>query len=62
MFNFAPQETVAVTVMDLTGKVVFTAKEINNGDTMDLSGLQKGMYIAKIVGATAERTEKLVIK
>lgn len=62
VFNFATQETVAVTVMDLTGKVVFTAKEINNGDAMNLSNLQKGMYIAKIVGATAERTEKLVIK
>ncbi|AXG73489.1 T9SS C-terminal target domain-containing protein [Flavobacterium arcticum] len=62
VFNFATQEAVAVTVMDLTGKVVFTAKEINNGDTMNLSNLQKGMYLAKIVGATGERTEKLVIK
>ena len=62
VFNFATQEAVAVTIMDLTGKVVFTAKEINNGEAINLSNLQKGMYIAKIIGATAERTEKLVIK
>lgn len=62
VFNFETQETIAVTVMDLTGKVVYSAKEINNGDVMNLSNLQSGMYIAKIVGATAERTEKLVIK
>ncbi|QYJ69277.1 TlpA family protein disulfide reductase [Flavobacterium litorale] len=62
IFNFETQETIAVTVMDLTGKVVYSAKEINNGDVMNLSNLQSGMYIAKIVGATAERTEKLVIK
>jgi thiol-disulfide isomerase/thioredoxin len=62
VFNFATQETVSVVVTDLTGKTVFTAANINNGGTMDLSVLQTGMYIAKVKGASSERIEKLVIK
>lgn len=62
VFNFATQETVSVIVTDLTGKTVFTAANINNGGTMDLSALQTGMYIAKVKGASSERIEKLVIK
>lgn len=62
VFNFVTEETVSISVMDLTGKVVYTAKEVNNDDVINLSNLQKGMYVAKIEGATSERTEKLVIK
>ena len=62
IFNFSTQENVAVTITDLTGKTVFTATEIGNGDSINLSSLQKGMYIAKIVGENSERTEKLIIK
>jgi hypothetical protein len=62
IFNFTTNEAVDVTVTDLTGKTVFTAKGIDNGASINLSNLAQGMYIAKIKGATAERTEKLVIK
>lgn len=62
IFNFATNEAVDVTVMDITGKTVFTAKGIDNGGSVNLSGLQKGMYIAKVNGATSERIEKIVIK
>lgn len=62
ILNFTTQEAVNVTVMDLTGKVVFTAKDINDGGSINLSSLQSGMYVAKISGATAERIEKIVIK
>lgn len=62
ILNFTTQEAVSVTVMDLTGKVVFTAKEVNNGGSVNLSSLQSGMYVAKIKGATTERVEKIVIK
>jgi len=62
VFNFRTQEEVAVTVMDITGKVVFTAKGINDGASINLSALQSGVYIAKINGASAEKIEKLVIK
>ena len=46
----------------MTGKTVFTAQNINNGDAVNLNTLQTGMYIAKIKGATAEKVEKIVIK
>lgn len=62
IFNFMTTETVDVTIMDLTGKTVHTAKGINDGGSLNLSALQKGMYIAKINGANAERIEKLIIK
>lgn len=62
LFNFTTQETVSVTVMDLTGKVVFTAAEINDGGTINLSSLSSGMYVAKVSGASFEKVEKLVIK
>ncbi|GGB68980.1 hypothetical protein GCM10007424_06180 [Flavobacterium suaedae] len=63
IFNFATQSVVDVTVIDVTGKTVHTQKGINNGDTMNLSQLQPGVYIAKVTGEnTAEKTLKLVIK
>ncbi len=62
ILNFATQETVSVTVMDLTGKTVFKAENINNGDSINLNTLQTGMYIAKIKSETAEKIEKIVIK
>lgn len=63
VFSFATKETVSVTVLDITGKVVHTQKGISNGDTMNLNHIQSGVYIAKIKdGNAAERIEKLVIK
>lgn len=61
VFNFSTNEEVSVTILDITGKVVFTADKINNGGSVNLSSLQKGMYIAKVNGAASERVEKIVI-
>lgn len=62
IFNFSTEETIDVTVTDLTGKTVHTAKGIENGGSINLSGLSTGLYIAKIKGATGEKVEKLIIK
>ncbi|AWH84874.1 hypothetical protein HYN59_06935 [Flavobacterium album] len=62
ILNFTTQETVDVTVLDLTGKVVYTAKGIENGGSVNLGSLQSGMYIAKIKGLTSEKIEKIVIE
>lgn len=62
IFNLATQEAVDVTVLDITGKVVHTAKGLLDGSTLNLGGLQKGMYIAKINGASSEKVEKLIIE
>lgn len=62
IFNFNTEEVIDVTVVDITGKTVHTAKGIENGGSINLSGLQKGVYIAKINGASGQRNEKLIIK
>ncbi|MGQ2983421.1 T9SS type A sorting domain-containing protein [Flavobacterium sp.] len=62
VFNLTTQEAVDVTVLDITGKVVQTAKGLSDGSTLNLGGLQKGMYIAKINGAASEKVEKLIIQ
>lgn len=62
LFTFATSETVGVTVTDLTGKTVYRAAAVQNGESIDLTSLQRGIYLAKVTGATTEKTEKLVIK
>ncbi|MCW4469336.1 T9SS type A sorting domain-containing protein [Flavobacterium sp. MFBS3-15] len=62
ILNFSTQEPVDVTVVDLTGKTVFTAKGIENGGNVNLGSLQSGMYVAKIKGLTTEKIEKIVIE
>ncbi|KOS06558.1 hypothetical protein AM493_11315 [Flavobacterium akiainvivens] len=61
ILNFSTQETVSVSVIDVTGKTVFTAANINDGDSINLSQLQKGMYIAQVKGEKTQTTEKIVI-
>ena len=61
ILNFNTTEPVDVTVTDLTGKVVYTAKAVNNGGSINLSSLQKGMYIAQLKGATTQTAEKIII-
>lgn len=58
--NFTTQEAVNVTVMDLTGKVVYTAKGIENGGSINLGSLQSGVYVAKINGENSERIQKII--
>lgn len=62
IFTFESPETVSVTVADITGKVVFTSESVNNGDSINLTSLMRGVYIAKMTGATTEKVEKLIIK
>jgi hypothetical protein len=60
VINFTTQEAVDVMIMDLTGKVVLTAKGIENGGSVNIGSLQSGMYIAKINGQNSERIEKII--
>ena len=62
IFNFVTDEAVSVTIIDLTGKVVHIANDINNGSTLNLSSLEKGIYIAKIEGASTKLNKKIVLK
>lgn len=60
ILTFTTQETVDVIVMDLTGKVVHSAKGIENGASINLSSLQNGVYVAKISGANSEKIQKII--
>lgn len=62
LFYFSTQETVAVTIMDLTGKVVHSSKNIADGEAVNLSSLEKGIYIANVVSANSDSNEKIIIK
>ncbi|UMY66639.1 MULTISPECIES: T9SS type A sorting domain-containing protein [unclassified Flavobacterium] len=62
LFTFTTLEPVRVVVSDLTGKVVFESSTIQNGDTMNLTSLQRGVYLAKVSGSKTEKVEKLVIQ
>ena len=63
VFSFSTPESIDVMVLDITGKTVYTATGISNGENIDLSNLQSGMYIARIKGVSGlEKIEKLIIK
>jgi thiol-disulfide isomerase/thioredoxin len=62
ILNISTTESVDVTVFDISGKAVYTASSLNNGDTLNLSNLQKGMYIAQVKGENTIKTEKVIIK
>ncbi|HLN94214.1 MAG TPA: T9SS type A sorting domain-containing protein, partial [Flavobacterium sp.] len=62
LFTFTTVEPVRVVVSDLTGKVVYESASIQNGETMNLIGLQRGVYLAKVSGSKTEKVEKLVIQ
>lgn len=53
---------VDVTVSDLTGKVVYSAKQITNQSPLNLTNLQKGIYLVKMANENGEQTEKIVLK
>ncbi len=55
-------EETNVTITDVTGKVVYTSNQLVNEATMNLSNLQKGVYIAKMSNTQGSSVQKLVIK
>ena len=61
IININSDVAVSVSIVDVTGKVVFTANNITKENSINLSGLQKGMYLAKISTANATTTEKIIL-
>jgi hypothetical protein len=55
------ETSVNVSVVDVTGKVVFVATNVTKDKNIDLSGLQKGVYLAKISSENATTTEKIIL-
>ena len=54
--------SVDVTITDLTGKVVYNAKEVSNQSPINLSNLQKGIYLVKMANTDGIQTEKIILK
>lgn len=61
-WSFAsPIENISsIVIVDMLGKTVLTVAGNNNEQTIDASGLSKGVYIAKIATANGTNTIKLV--
>jgi len=55
------ETAVNVSVVDVTGKVVFVATNVTKDKNIDLSGLQKGVYLARISSENATTTEKIIL-
>jgi thiol-disulfide isomerase/thioredoxin len=62
IFTVTTEEPVAVSIYDITGKIVYTAKELNNDASINLSSYNKGIYLAKVTGLGFTNTVKLIIK
>jgi hypothetical protein len=56
------ENTLNITVCDITGKVVFSKNNVTNNETINLSNLQTGVYLAKMVTETGvEETKKIIL-
>ncbi len=60
--KIATETPVDVIITDITGKVVFTMNQVTNESQMNLSSLQKGIYLAKISHEGSEETQKIILK
>ncbi len=51
-----------VKVLDITGKEVYKASNVTNQGALNLTNLQKGVYMLKMKNENGEQTEKIIIK
>ena len=51
-----------VTVIDILGKTVYTSSINNMNTTIDLSGLDKGVYTVELKDENSRYTEKLIVE
>ncbi len=55
------ESAVQVTISDILGKVVYRNANVTSETSIDLSGFQKGMYMAQIAGESGTSTEKIIL-
>jgi len=48
--------------VDITGKEVYSASNITNQTSINVSNLQQGVYLLKMKNELGEQTEKIIIK
>lgn len=56
------ESPVDVVVMDISGKTVYTMNQVTSESQLNLSSLQKGIYMAKIISEGSEETQKIILK
>ncbi len=61
IININSQTPVDLSIVDVSGKVVFVATNVSKDQNVDLSGLQKGIYLAKISSENGMTTEKIIL-
>ena len=62
VFNIVTEKPVSVSIVDVLGKVIFHAENVSRETAINLSGFQKGIYMAKITGdAKISSTEKIIL-
>src|SRR5690606_27331008 len=62
IFNISTQNVLNLEVYDITGKLVYTQNQVQNNSRIDLSFLNSGMYIAKVMDNNNSHSQKIVIK
>lgn len=60
--NIQTKNNLDIAIFDITGKLVFNAHDISNGNQLDLSTLKTGLYLVKLNDGSNESTQKLIIK
>ncbi len=55
------ESQLKISVTNLIGKVVYTNDSVVNNTNIDLSNLQKGIYLVNVVGENTNTTEKLIL-
>lgn len=62
IFTINTQLPTDVVAIDVTGKEVFRMLNINNQTTLNLTQLQKGLYLLKMSNELGEQTKKIIIE
>jgi hypothetical protein len=62
IFTINTQLPTDVVAIDVTGKEVFRMLNINNQTTLNLTQLQKGLYLLKLSNELGEQTKKIIIE
>lgn len=62
LLKIQTESSVRIQLIDVLGKVVYTANNISSANVLDISSLSKGLYLAKITGENINFTEKVILK
>ena len=60
--RISTETPVDVVISDITGKMVYSMKQVTKDTAMNLSALQKGIYFAKMNDGSSEQTIKVILK